>query len=450
MSNTTGSQNSAVGREAGRYIANGSTALTIVNNSTYLGVNTKASADSVTNETVIGYNAIGSGSNTITLGSSTVTGTIIPYGNVGIGNTPSGTYKLEVTGNIYSTGATFNTNATGFVRQAATVAPTVDMLQITNAGFPIVTAGTSALQINYIGGAAAVESSASRLDLTPGTTTGGIWNGFRSVITTDATTGVTINGVKMDTIATPGAGTSNSFYVGTGWDNILNYNGTTIISGTGGGAFTTLSASSTVSGTGFSTYLASPPSIGVTTAAAGKFTDLEYTGTLTGSTGVLNIGSGQIYKDASGNVGIGVTPIANNGILQLNGHSSIKTLLEKVTITASVPAATTYFDASTQAVQYYTTTSTANFTLVVRGNSTTTLNTIMQIGQSLTIALIITNTTAYWPSTFQIDGVTTTVKWQNGSTPTGGNASALDCYTYTIIKTAASTYTVLGSQTKYA
>jgi hypothetical protein len=35
-----------------------------------------------------------------------------------------------------------------------------------------------------------------------------------------------------------------------------------------------------------------------------------YTGTLTGSTGVLNIGSGQVYKDASGNVGIGVTPPA--------------------------------------------------------------------------------------------------------------------------------------------
>ena len=32
-----------------------------------------------------------------------------------------------------------------------------------------------------------------------------------------------------------------------------------------------------------------------------------YTGTLTGSTGVLNIGSGQVYKDASGNVGIGTT-----------------------------------------------------------------------------------------------------------------------------------------------
>jgi hypothetical protein len=35
-----------------------------------------------------------------------------------------------------------------------------------------------------------------------------------------------------------------------------------------------------------------------------SFTDLAYTGTLTGSTGVVNIGSGQFYKDASGNVGL--------------------------------------------------------------------------------------------------------------------------------------------------
>jgi hypothetical protein len=33
--------------------------------------------------------------------------------------------------------------------------------------------------------------------------------------------------------------------------------------------------------------------------------NLSYTGTLTGGTGVINIGSGQVYKDASGNVGIG-------------------------------------------------------------------------------------------------------------------------------------------------
>ena len=47
------------------------------------------------------------------------------------------------------------------------------------------------------------------------------------------------------------------------------------------GSFTTLSASSTVSGTGFSTYLASPPAIGGTTAAAGTFTTLSVTGNTT-------------------------------------------------------------------------------------------------------------------------------------------------------------------------
>lgn len=49
------------------------------------------------------------------------------------------------------------------------------------------------------------------------------------------------------------------------------------------GAFTTLAASSTVSGTGFSTYLASPPAIGGTAANSGKFTTLQATSTITPS-----------------------------------------------------------------------------------------------------------------------------------------------------------------------
>ena len=72
-------------------------------------------------------------------------------------------------------------------------------------------------------------------------------------------------------------------------------------------AATTLSASSTVSGTGFSTYLASPPAIGGTAPAAVSATALSYTTTLTGGTGIVNLGSGQVYKDASGNVGIGTS-----------------------------------------------------------------------------------------------------------------------------------------------
>jgi len=50
------------------------------------------------------------------------------------------------------------------------------------------------------------------------------------------------------------------------------HNGTVGATTANTGAFTTLSASSTVSGAGFSTYLASPPAIGGTAPAAGTFT----------------------------------------------------------------------------------------------------------------------------------------------------------------------------------
>jgi hypothetical protein len=75
----------------------------------------------------------------------------------------------------------------------------------------------------------------------------------------------------------------------------------------------------------------------------------------------------------------------------------------------------------------------------------------MTVGQSLTIVLQITNgTTAYYPTAWQIDGSAVTPKWQGGTAPTGGNASSIDVYSLTIIKTASATYTVLASQTKFA
>jgi hypothetical protein len=58
------------------------------------------------------------------------------------------------------------------------------------------------------------------------------------------------------------------------------------------GAFTTLSASSTVSGTGFSTYLASPPAIGGSSPAAGNFTTLSSSSTTTVGTNLVFSGTG--------------------------------------------------------------------------------------------------------------------------------------------------------------
>ena len=60
---------------------------------------------------------------------------------------------------------------------------------------------------------------------------------------------------------------------------------------------------------------------GITTPGEAISGNLSYTGTLTGGTGVVNLGSGQVYKDASGNVGIGTSsPVAKldvRGILAI-------------------------------------------------------------------------------------------------------------------------------------
>jgi hypothetical protein len=182
-------------------------------------------------------------------------------------------------------------------------------------------------------------------------------------------------------------------------------------------------------------------------------TSIQAGATASGSTKTINFGTGGLTGSTT-TMAIGSTfgtTVAANGVWSFSTYANIEALFEAATITASAPAATTNFDVLTQAVQYYTTNASANFTFNIRGDSTTSLNTIMATGQSCTIALLVTNgSTAYYPTAFQVDGSSVTPKWQGGTAPTAGNASALDVYVLTVIKTASATFTVLASQTKFA
>jgi hypothetical protein len=140
--------------------------------------------------------------------------------------------------------------------------------------------------------------------------------------------------------------------------------------------------------------------------------------------------------------------------IEVNGSGTLGGVLsipESVTITAAAPTATTNFDYVTQSIQYYTSNATVNFTLNIRGNGSTTLSSLVAVGKSVTLVLMDTNgATPYYPNVIQIDGSTVTPKWQGGTAPTGGNASSIDTYTFTIMKTAATpTYVVLAAQTQF-
>jgi hypothetical protein len=185
----------------------------------------------------------------------------------------------------------------------------------------------------------------------------------------------------------------------------------------------------------------------------------------TTATGNLNMGTNKITnltdptsaQDAAtknyvdtyvGNLGTMSTQNADS--VAITG-GSISSILEGAVVTASAPTSSINYDFKTQAVRFYTNSCTTNFTVNIRGNSTTTLDSVMAVGQTATMVLMVTNgSTPYYPNVIQIDGTTITPLYQGGVTITAGNASSVDAYTITIVKTAANTYISFVSQTKFA
>jgi hypothetical protein len=133
------------------------------------------------------------------------------------------------------------------------------------------------------------------------------------------------------------------------------------------------------------------------------------------------------------------------------GVYSMPAIYENATITATSATGTINFDVLTQSVLQYTSNASGNWTVNIRGNSTTTLNSIMSTGQSITVAFMVAQgSPAYYNTAIQIDGSSVTPKWQGGTAPTAGNASSVDVYTYAILKTGSATYNVFASQSKFA
>lgn len=134
-------------------------------------------------------------------------------------------------------------------------------------------------------------------------------------------------------------------------------------------------------------------------------------------------------------------------------NSVLNAPLEVVDVSSSAPTGTINVEVgSTGSVKLFTTNASANFTLNFRKSSSVSLSTLLAVGQSITATVIVPNgSTAYYPSTIQIDGSSVTPLWQGGTAPTAGNASSTDVYSFVIIKTAATpTYKVYASQVKFA
>ena len=133
----------------------------------------------------------------------------------------------------------------------------------------------------------------------------------------------------------------------------------------------------------------------------------------------------------------------------INGPLSIEEVKEKFVDDGGVTSGTINADLATASI-FKTGTMGANRTLNIRGDASTTLNSIMAIGETMTCA-IITNqgSTAYYINAVTIDGASVTPRYAGGP-PTGGNASGSDVYTVTLVKTSDASWLTLISLSGYS
>ena len=183
----------------------------------------------------------------------------------------------------------------------------------------------------------------------------------------------------------------------------------------------------------------------MTVTGSGNF---AYTRTLTGATNVTFPTTGTLATLG------GVETFT--GTKTLAGTSATLAMIltdtaEVATVSATAATGTIAYDITTQSVLYYTSNASANWTVNFRASAGTSLNTAMTTGQSVTAAFLVTQgSTAYYNSAVQVDGSSVTPKYQGGTAWAAGNASSVDVYMYTIIKTGNAAFTVFASQTKFA
>ena len=176
--------------------------------------------------------------------------------------------------------------------------------------------------------------------------------------------------------------------------------------------------------------------------------------------GNLNVSGTLTYEDVTNIDSLGIVT-ARTGIAVLgagitaagigtfhDGLNLNNILAEEVNVTAGKLSDNTNIDVENGMVHLFTTAESTTSTPNIRYNATTSLNDRMSIGQSIVVTLITTANASAYSANITIDGGAVTENWIGGSAPSAGGSSGVDIHSFTIIKTASATFTVIGNHSK--
>ena len=93
----------------------------------------------------------------------------------------------------------------------------------------------------------------------------------------------------------------------------------------------------------------------------------------------------------------------------------------------------------------------ASFVINLRGDGSTTFNSLMNVGQTTVLTVYsVSSSASYYLTDFQIDGSSITEKWNGAAAPSAGTGSGTDVYTFNIMKTANATFSVYANFSNFA
>lgn len=156
------------------------------------------------------------------------------------------------------------------------------------------------------------------------------------------------------------------------------------------------------------------------------------------NTGLFQSAADELAISTAGTERFKVT--ANGGI-----HFNNAELIEKANVTAGKLSDNTNIDLANGMVHLFTTTETTTSTPNIRIDSSTSLDSVMAVGESIAVTIITTAAAAGYSTQFTIDSAAVTENWIGGAAPVGGGSSGVDIYNLSIIKTASATFTVIAN-----
>ena len=172
------------------------------------------------------------------------------------------------------------------------------------------------------------------------------------------------------------------------------------------------------------------------------------------TSGNISCGGTITYEDVKNVDSVGIIT-ARVGIKVLTGGIDLKGVLqEKCKITAGKLSDNLNIDLADGMVHGFgnlgTTAETTTAIPNIRVDGSTTLDSAMAVGDTVSITIITTAAAAGYSDNITIDGGAVTERWVGGSAPTTGGASGLDIYALQIIKTGSATFTVIANLTNAA